>query len=393
MAVHPMHVPDLSARYPFLPAVDARNATYRSSARSFPTVLPRTPMPGRGVMALGAVGDERFYLGEGYDIIRGALKELCLEATHPQFVISRSAPLQPSTFDISRVTDNTQLAELLDVSFAARAGLQDDDFTLGVSGEKERYASATTDESHERFVLKWVQRSELWRLSSTPVDAIAPEIASDMLEPDSAPAKEDFRYKCGDQFINTVNLGAALYLVFSFDSKKYDSTERQSKAGQLGAAILETFNAGGAGSISTSTAQLLQQLNVQVHADQVGGPPGLAASIGSGNFNTKYNEFIQGINQSNWAAVDFTTTDYQRPTLYSAYSRERIFADYTVPYAQARRWLDLTVQVKERCAPYSDHVRPRPESCNTSETELGIALDLCRDTPRWGLCLSVGMDE
>ena len=387
MAVNPMLGINLYAKYPVLHTIDQRNANYRASAQGFRTVVPRAPVPGKstGVAARLDGDEQRFYLGDGYDVIRGALREICLTVEHPQFVISKSPPLQPSTFLLSHVTDSRHLAELLEISASAKGGLTDDDFTLGFSGEKQRYVQSITDDSHETFVVKWVQRSEFWRLN-TPVDAIIPELTSQVLAPDSSEAKADFRERCGDKFINSANLGAAIYLVFTFDAKKYDSNERQARKGELGLAIGEIFNGSVAGGMSSSTAQLLQQLNVQVYADQVGGPPGLAAGINSTNFNTKYNEFIQGTNAGNWAAVDFSTSNYQRPTVYSAYSHAQIFADFTEPFAQARRWLDITVQHRERCSSYSSHERSAPAECNTAATDLAIALDLCRETRDWAGC-------
>jgi len=387
VAVNPRQLVNLYSKYPILSTIDQRVAAYKATVPSFPSVLPRAPVGGRSGAGTARIdpNEQRFYLGDGFDVIRGGLKDFCLDVNHPALTISRSPPLQPSTFDVSHVTDNRHLADLLEVSASARAGVTDDDFALGLSGEKERYLKSVSDETHERLVVKFVQRAELWRLS-TPTDAINPDLTNQMLMPNSDPAKADFREHCGDKFINAVNLGAALYLVFDFDSKKFDRNERQAKKGQLGVAIGEIFSGNVAGSISTSTQLLLSQLNIKIHADQVGGPPGLAASITATNFAAKYNEFVQSLNSGNWAVVDYTTTSYPRPTVYSAYTHAQIFADFTAPFAQARRWLDLTVQLKERCDPYGENSRPRPAHCGTSETELGIALDLCRETLDWAMC-------
>jgi hypothetical protein len=386
MAVNPKPAVDLYAKYPVLRTLDQRIAAYESTAPSFRTVVPRAVAHGKGSVAVARImGDQRFYLGDGYDVIRGALKENCLSVDHPQFVITNSPPQQPTTYSVTHITDNRHLAEVLDVSASAKIGFTDDDFNLGASGEKERYSKAVTDESYERFVVKWTQRAQFWRLN-TPTDAILPELTSQVLVPGSDQARADFRERCGDKFVNSVNLGATIYIVFTLDTKKYDAETRQSKKGTLGLVIGEIFNGSLAGSISSSNAQILSEMNVQVHADQVGGPPGLAASINATNFNTKYNEFIQGSNINNWSAVDFTTSNYQRPTVYNAYPHEQIFADFTVPFAQARRWLDITVQQRERCDPYSANSRGTPPQCGTAATELPIALDLCRETRDWALC-------
>ncbi len=383
MLVNPRPVHNLYARYPFLHTLDQRAAAWRARVPGIASSSARIPATGSNPGA--RIDGERFYLGDGYDVIRGGLKEICLDTEHPQINIVKSPPLQPSTFELTHVADNRHLAELLDVSASAKGGLTDDDFSLGISLERTRYRKAVSDETHERFVVKWVQRAEFWRLN-TPADPIHPDITAQILKPDNNEAKADFRERCGDRYINNANVGAALYLVFTYDTKKYDATERQTKKGDFGLKLGNLINASGAGSMTTELQTLISQTNMRVHADQVGGPPGLAATINKDNFAAKYNEFIQGVNQSNWSAVDFTTNLYQRPAAYSGYQHSQIFADYTVPFAQARRWLDITVQHKERCDPYADHDRARPAVCNTSSTELAIALDLCRETRQWANC-------
>ena len=275
VAVNPRQLVNLYSKYPILSTIDQRVAAYKATVPAFPSVLPRAPVGGRSSGAGTAridPNEQRFYLGDGFDVIRGGLKEFCLDVNHPALTINRSPPLQPSTFDVSHVTDNRHLADLLEVSASAKVGLTDDDFALGLSGEK-MILKSVSDETHERLVVKFVQRAELWRLS-TPMDAIIPELTSQVLIPNSDDAKADFRERCGDKFINAVNLGGALHMVFDFDSKKFDRDERQARKGQLGLAIGEIFSGNVAGSISTSTQLLLSQLNVKIHADQVGGLPG-----------------------------------------------------------------------------------------------------------------------
>ncbi len=394
MAFNPMPETNLYQKYPVLHEVDDKIFAHQTTAKSFKTVIPRLSSAGKlsSSSATAKVSgldldpsENRFYLGDGYDLIRGALRETCLKVDDPNFEIVQSAPLLPDTFEVSYVHNNQELAELLDVSASATAGFTYDDFSLGLSGEKSRYVNSLSDDSHVRFVVKWVQRAEYWKLN-TPTDAILAELVSDILQPLDEEAKADFRERCGDVFINSANLGAALYMVFSFDAKKFDFQEKENKKSNLGIALEDIFNVGAAQSISTETKLLLDELNVKIYADQVGGPDGLAASINSDNFNDKYNEFIQGINSENVAAVDISTSNYQRPTVYNDYPHSDIFANYSAPYAHMKRWLDLTVQHAERCSPYADYGRPVPSVCGTSQAELSIALDMCRETRQWFMC-------
>lgn len=367
-------------------AMDVKNRNYRNSTVGAKTVLSRAKSVGQSNAMSNNEG--RFYLGDGFDLVRGTLKETCLDVTNPSFVITKTPPLQPSTFGVDYVNDNRQLAELLEVSQSAQIGFSGDDFSLGLSGEKERYVKSVTDESHVRFVVKVKNRREFWKLN-TPTDAIYPELVSQILSPNNSEAKADFRERCGDNFINSANLGSALYLVFTFDAKKYTYEERQNAKAELELKLGDVFSLGGASGSSSSLTEVLNRLQVKVNADQVGGPIGLAAGIRPNNVIQKYNQFVQDTNPSNWAAVDYTTNNYQRPTVYNGYSHEQIFAKYSGnqgPLAQMRRWLDLSVQHKERCDPWAEYGQSRPTQCNTSEAEISIAMDLCRETREWANC-------
>ena len=384
--VNPRTDDNLYNKYSFLSTLDQKNSQFRSSTAGAKTVLARAKVVGQSTSMTN--NEERFYLGDGYDLVRGTLKETCLNVEHPQFTITKTAPLQPSTFDISYVNDNRHLAQLLEVSSSAQIGFSGDDFNLGLSGEKERYVKSVTDESHVRFVVKVNNRREYWKLN-TPTDAIYPDIVNQILSPNDNEAKADFRERCGDNYVNSANLGSALYLVFTFDAKKYSYEERQSAKAELSIKLFDVFSAGGATSSSSSLTETLDRLEVKINADQVGGPQGLAASITPSNIAEKYNQFVQDTNPGNWAAVDYTTNNYQRPTIYNAYNHDQIFSKYTGsqgPLAQMKRWLDISVQHKERCDPWAEYDRPRPSVCGTSEIEISIAMDLCRETREWDNC-------
>lgn len=385
--VNPRQEENLYSKYPSIMGVmDQKNHQYRSASTPAKTTLKRAKTVGQS--SAMRTTDGRFYLGDGFDLVRGTLKETCLDVDHANFSITKTPPLQPSTFDISYVNDNRQLAQLLEVSASAQIGFSGDDFSLGLSGEKERYVKSVTDESYVRFVVKANNRREFWKLN-TPTDAIYPELVSNVLSPNNVEAKADFRERCGDNFINSANLGSALYMVFTFDAKKYSYEERESAKAELGLKIGDIFSANGATGSSSSLTEVLNRLEVKINADQVGGPVGLAASISPSNVMAKYNQFVQDTNPSNWAAVDYTTNNYQRPTVYSAYTHEQIFAKYSGnqgPLAQMKRWLDISVQHKERCDPYSEYGQTRPTQCGTSEAEISIAMDLCRETREWDNC-------
>ena len=390
--VNPRPANNLYAKYPSaMSAMDQKNAQYfQVNNQVKKSSLARAKMAGQGtVSGRTTSSDGRFYLGDGYDLVRGTLKETCLDVNHVDFTITKTPPLQPSTFSIDYVNDNRHLAELLEVSQSAEVGFSSDDFTLGLSGEKERYLKSATDETIVRFVVKVKNRREFWKLN-TPANAIYPELVNQVLSPNDDQAKADFRERCGDNYINSANLGSALYLVFMFDSKKYSYEERESAKAELGLKIGDFFSASGAAGSSSSLTETLDRLEVKINADQVGGPAGLAASITPTNVMTKYNQFVQDTSSSNWAAVDYSTNNYQRPTIYNAYTHQQIFADYRGnqgPLAQMKRWLDISVQHKERCDPWAVFGQTTPTACRTGEAEISIAMDLCRETLEWANCM------
>ncbi|MCW9027980.1 MAG: hypothetical protein OQJ80_03520 [Kangiella sp.] len=379
--------PNLYAEYSFLSNIDQKATAYKSSADSYKSALIRDDASSGTTFSTTSSG-ERFYLGDGYDLIRGSLKQTCLDVDQANFQITQNTPYEPVTFNVDYVENNDHLAELLDVSASAKVGFTGDDLSLGVSGEKSRFVESISDHDTIRFVVKIVNREENWRLA-TSADPIDPDFTNNMLSPNDADAKADFREFCGDAFIDGANVGSALYLVFSFDSKKYSYTEREQKKGQLGLKLGDVFNANGAASSNSELEILLENLQVSISASQVGGPEGLSASVTPANVVDKYNQFLQGTNSSNWAAVEFSTRQYVRPSAYSNYPHSAIFADFTGnqgPLAQMRRWANISVQHTERCSPWSDYNRSTPSQCGSSQIEISTAMDACRNTRQWTDC-------
>lgn len=389
--VRPFNETNLYAKYgSVLTGIDQKNANYKSSAPSYKSDRKRAKNVGQ---SNPPNNDGRFFLGDGYDLIRGALKETCLNVEHPDFEVTQHAPILPTQFGVTYISNNNQLAQELNVSGSGKIGFSGDDFSLGLSGEKDRFVKSAKDETHVRYVVKFVRPAAFFKLR-TPTDAIYPELVSNVLSPNDDEAKADFRERCGDNFISNVHQGSALYMVFSFDSKKYSYEEKENAKAELGLKIGDFFSASGTSGSSSSLQETINRLQVSFTADQVGGPAGLAASIDSStNVNyigQKFNQFIQDTNPSNWAAINFTTSNYQRPTAYNGYSHAQIFADYRGtqgPLAQMKRWLDLSVQHKERCDPWTEYGQDRPASCGTSEAEISIAMDVCRDTREWSNCV------
>jgi hypothetical protein len=391
MIVNPRPVHNLYEKYPFLHALDQRIASYMGSVPSFRTDVPRIDVPGQiyGRPDNARIDGPRFILGDGYDVIRSGLRSFCLDPDHPGIHIEKSPPSMSSSFEVIEIRDNRHLAEVLNISEGAKSGISHEDFTMGISFEEERYSKSVTDDTYARVVVRWIYRGELWRLA-TPVDPYAPEILNGFIKPDNATSKVEFRERCGDEFINRAHLGAALYLVFTYNLKKYSVDARTTQKHTFGLKISDIFNGSANASVSADTQRFVEVEKIEVHADQVGGPAGLAASINRSNYAQKFNEFVQGTNPSNLGAVDFATTKYERPTIYSAYQPSQLFADYQIPYAQMRRWGTVVVQHRERCMPYAEHGRPVPPECTVSEAELGTALDMCRNTSQWADCVHPG---
>ncbi|MEW5248930.1 hypothetical protein [Microbulbifer discodermiae] len=388
--INPRQESNLYLKYPTtMSTLDSENYQFRTVNSAAKTELKRDYPEGQSSSMNTDEG--RFHLGNGFDLVRGSLKETCLNVNHPNFVITQTPASQSSTFDISYVNDNRHLAQLLDVSSSAQIGFSSHDFDLGLSGEQERYVNSVSDETYVRYVVKIKNRRESWNLS-TPVDAIHPALVNNVLSPNDDEAKADFRERCGDNYISSANIGSALYLVFKFSAKAYSYQERENKKAELGLAIGDVFQASGAVDSSSSLTETLDRLNVEVRADQIGGPPGVAAAIALNGSNVveKYNQFVQDSNSSNWSAVDYSTNNYQRPTVYNAYAHNQIFADYTGnqgPLAQMRRWLDISVQHRERCDLYGGYDKNPPSQCHTSIGEISTAMDLCLNTRSWGQCV------
>ena len=382
--IDPLVTENLMAKYPVLSTVEQKSTAYKQENEQFKT---STPISGQ---TNSPYSNNMLSLGVGYDVIRGALiNQTCLNTQHPDFNLVQTLPTVTEEFDISYVQENTHLATLLNVSDSAKIGFGSGDYTLGFSNEQSRYQQSVTDESHVRFVVKFIKRAESWRLN-TPFDHIAPELTNNVLSPNNDEAKRDFRSFCGDDYVNSVNIGSALYLVFSFDAKKYTYTERENEKSGLNLVLSKYFKADGSGSSNSELKLKLDQLKANVSAYQQGGPSGIAISITKDNVIDKYNQFVSGTNSTNWATVDFTTNSYNKPYAFSSYGYDQIFADYRGnqgPKAQMRRWLNLSVQHAERCKSWAEYGQATPAECAYSETEMKIAMSNCIQTSRWDQCV------
>lgn len=378
---------NLYAKYPVLATLDQRTKAYRTSANTIRTHEKRALVPGQA--SADTIKNGRLFLGDGYDVIRGAIKETCLDVEHPDFKLSKMPPVLESTFDITYVNNNNHLAQMLDIKDTAKVGITFDDVKLGTNGLKSLFSKSVTDESHIRFVIRVKNRREFWNLS-TPIDALYPELVSQVLVPGDVHAQRDFRERCGDKFINNAHLGSALYVVLDLDSKKFERESKKSLQAKIEGKLFKALKLDAGRDSKEELKQVLNEFKVQVSAKQLGGPEGLDIKTDRNNVIETVKIFRTNNDRSNWAAVDFDTSLYQRPRAYKDHPHEDIFANFSGaqgPYSQMMRWGDLSVQVQARCRPWSEYDQVEPNDCGIALMEMGIAMDQCRETSDWEHCV------
>lgn len=378
---------DVYGQYPFLYTHDQQNAAYQAS---WPGIrgefLRSSPSPGVQPFAPGSSSSflvsGNFHLGQGFNLLKDTYAGICVGTDQPGFSIVTN-PTNVTSMDITRAVDVSHLSQLLDVSTDAGISFNMEGYSADLTASRKRFTESVRDEYHEVIVVRWRRDAEHWTLS-TPLNPLKPEFASSMLIPNNTNAQAAFREVCGDKYIYAANLGATLYMAFSFDSKAYSATEREQKAAGLKLALDGILSAGGSGSVSQQTRTMLEQLNVSVSAHTVGGPQ--IGTVSRLDFDTKLNAFISGVTPSNYAAVRHHMRHYDHPTQYLNYGYFEIFADYRDRLAQLRRWNVIDAERERRCDLLTVYGKST-SNCPLAQQELETAKSMCVETLSWSRCL------
>lgn len=382
--VNPAPVINLYGQYPFLYAHDQQNAQYAATAQSFQTGFRQSQVPAKGDFHTLDVVDGKFYLGQGYNLLKDELSQICLDTANPNFQIV-SNPVNIRSFSVERATSVNHLSQLLDVELNGGLSLALKNFTLDLTGSKKRLSEQVSDTYHEKLVVKWEYQLDHWTLN-TVAEPLRQDFVSSMLIPNNNNAKANFRERCGDKYIHAVTRGARLYMVFSFDAKRYTSSEREQKSAALKLKIQEVLNANGGGSVSTATQQFLAENNVVIKGYAVGGNKStVEVSLSHSDFGIKFQEFVNGVTLANVAAIQPSMSHYPQPSQFLNYSYFQIFADYRTPAEQLRRWHAIDLEREQRCK-LQEAYGYNLANCNMAVAELVTAKLRCIETLSWSQC-------
>ncbi|WP_438010468.1 fibronectin type III domain-containing protein [Sorangium sp. So ce321] len=381
LVVNTRPVMDLYGQYPFLSTQDQTNAAYRARRPGIRGEFARggpSPSPGARIIT----GSSDFHLGQGFNLLEDTYAGICIDTEQPGLDVVASTT-NSTTLDITRVETISQLYQAMDVSTEAGLSFDYEGYSGEISAGKKRFTESVMDEYHELIVVRWRRDAEHWTLN-TPLNPLKPDFAASMLVPYNANARRAFREACGDKYIYAADLGATLYMTFSFDSKSYNATERSQKAASLKAALTSIIGLNGSASVSEETRTLLEQLNVAVKVFNVGGP--LVGAVNRDNFNTTLNAFISGLAPGNYAAIRQHARHYDHPTQLLDHAYFDIFADYRNSLAQLRRWNVIDAELERRTALLQAYGQPT-SNYNAAKQELETAKSLCIETDSWGQCV------
>jgi hypothetical protein len=385
--VNPPPVFNLYAQYPFLYTHDQQNAQYAAANQGFWTGFTQSQsqaMSSEGMVHPMDVADGMFYLGQGYNLLKDELAQICLDTANPNFGIV-SNPVNYASFSVERATSVNHLSQLLDVELNGGLSLGLEDFTLDLTASKRRLSEQVSDIYHEKLVARWEYQFDHWTLN-TVAEPLRQDFVSSMIIPLNTNAQANFRERCGDKYIHAVTRGARLYMVFSFDAKRYTSAERAQKAATLKLKIQEVLNVNGGGTVSTETQQFLAQNNVVIKGYAVGGNKStVEVSLSHADFGIKFQEFVNGVSTANVAAIQQSMSHYPQPSQFLDYSYFQVFADYRTPAEQLRRWHAIDLEREQRCKlqeAYSFDL----SNCNMALAELVTAKLRCIETPSWSQC-------
>lgn len=380
---------DLYAQYPFLVSDDAENEQYAQTAKTFRGEYKyRTSAGRRGSVSTrnpnartGDDPEDNFNLGQGFDRLNSALAEACLNFNHDDYRVFKAPSSKQDVKKVTFIRNTSDLFKSLDISDAASVDLTTEDVSANISSESRRLLESLTGNHSEVFVARVVENRETWSVT-TQNDPIKRYFVDNMLSRRDSNGRNAFRQRCGDQYIGSTDLGAKLYLVFSYDSKSFATNQVSENNTNIEVGIQSILD----GAYSSSQVQqfraLLQSVNMSVEAYTLGGPENIETGITINNFNTKIQEFVNGTNESNYRALALQYRNYPHPISLLDYNYYDIFNRFLPDMAKVRRWNFLDAERRQRCKTletYEDIGGSKIDisHCDTMGVELKIAKDYC----------------
>jgi hypothetical protein len=196
----------------------------------------------------------RYNAGDGYDLLTGEIKGSCLNEFQPNEFQADPYNAVIDTTDV--VTSREDLARKL--------GME-------ANAEMSAIASSVPKVSLKASILRDAKFSKknitlLWRFEHSSQQVYSPT-AEVRFKPEverwlRQKEKIRFRENCGDRYIDSVTLGASLYLVFSVEAVSHDSIDVNKMSSEIEGSFKGLFSAKKGTSIDSEKKKTLENLRI-----------------------------------------------------------------------------------------------------------------------------------
>ena len=396
---------DLSNVYPFLRQVDAENAAYNLTVPAFqgnhPVDPPRTPTTDQGVRTDGTIVASDFRMGQGFDPLTSRYRSQCLDPD--KFHINEDTSDNSAWYSTEEAVTNESLYQLLDTDTTLGASgaftIKGVSVTYGADFNSKRVKKEFVDKSNIVYVAQYTNLAKHYSMTVEP-NAVKNSITGAFLRNTyDKSLQAAFYNNCGDRFVDNVDLGGRLYMVFHFDSKRIKTSDITTAKLTVKAAIAKIFNGSASQTSINEAINTFNAYSVKVEAFQLGGPKDLASiNISSANFSAipQYiRHFEQGINNKiNLAAISESYRQYDLPPAYASDNRDAVFLNVSTPLNHLKKYISLGNQWTGACGQLFGYNNLLGANFNTTHCaartgwpDLETAIDNCAFPPNWGSCV------
>lgn len=407
---------DLSVKYPGLKEIDKQNAEYSKTAPyfigRFPVNAPRavqpvigTP-PGAGSNAKTTGEDEGeeivegvFNLGHGFDTINSTYRNQCLDQTHPDFKIKSNPSTVGSHLEILHISSRSDFYDAMDVNLTLGASgtfkVEDIDIKAGIDLTTSSVKIEHLMESHEVFVAKYAHHMKRYTLT-TQARPIKDSVVNLLLRKNEETYKRDFFSECGDRFVDGAELGAKLYVVFTYDKKSIKDSSKNEVSGKMNLAIEDIFKMNLTASRKKEITSFMETYKVKIFAVTLGGPNmvHMFNVTEATNFKTHLDNFATGINDDNMRAIDTFYREYTLPAIYASDDYYSVFANTTTYINYAQKYAAIANEYDARCAQLREYNMILGSNFDTKfcsngtlKSDIGAGRRNCGISNLWSNCI------
>lgn len=335
------------------------------------------------LLANNAFSSEDPDLGGAFDTLSGSVQRSCLDMGN---VLSTESMLNETNTEFFLAHSRLELAKELGVEINAEVSTSFGAFSSSLSSLTKVLNSADFSENSlvviYRFRYKYAERFLKYdRLSISPDN-------TDLLLSDA----RKFRYQCGDGYIDSVNVGAELYLVFNLRHKNNHDLNKLHTRNAVKAAFGSFFKTSIDSKVDKKEERILNSLDISIDCVAVGLPKeSCVVPIGNVTNQVDVGAIAEYLKLSNaellkasiedYVPISFSFQPYYPPNNRVDASYYDTFFDIS-PYRELLNQLMKAEQKVDRhCDQWVDN-----EYCEQARVKLHELIQSCAEQARWSDC-------